>query len=751
MTAQPVSATELLRDAALVLGAPLAPDAVARFVPVGGGVALETWRAALRSARAHGRLRLSERGVWTVTSVGAHDPAIRRLLLSPWSDDDAEATLLTIVAAVPGIALSRALALAATLDPDAAGQGGFARASEVLEDAGVIGVTGELRDPRLRVRDGILELLVPQTLSMLRSRRHAEAYVEVLRDQEPGSLGSGERLALARSALELGEALPAGLLKAAAADSLRTADARLSYRISEAAVRAGGGFDAELALAAAEVQVGETAAAVDRLSRIASQAEDDLQRGDALVQLHWQARDRVIDAGLATGDAVELVDPGVDEAAYLRARARRGFVVAAIGDEVGAVDLIRSAVGVLDGAELAIAKHLLGFAAMMRGQLSSARTLLDEGIESVRASGGDDSRILNTYAYLDQWDGRLSQAITFARDAVDATELSEHREAKAICAWSLGGALLTSGRLAEAEAALARAVTIMDDVGVTRTVQMVRTDLATTLAQRGDVDAARSALRPALAARHEVPDLDAKVTEAEAWIAASDGRADDAVELLRAASARFSEKKASLAALSMLVDAARLGGAGVVLPEIEQFANEVEGEHFVVMVRNARAMAGAAARVPGDVARLAAEFGEIGDAATALELHLVAAEAHAHASSAYRAAGDARRAAASIRNRDASLAVCGIDSIMYLPQHDAPAAGRLSERETQIASLAASGRSNREIAAELVVSIRTVETHLQRVYAKLGIRGRGELPRVSEADVTDAEGGEPRTPPMLPR
>lgn len=52
----------------------------------------------------------------------------------------------------------------------------------------------------------------------------------------------------------------------------------------------------------------------------------------------------------------------------------------------------------------------------------------------------------------------------------------------------------------------------------------------------------------------------------------------------------------------------------------------------------------------------------------------------------------------------------------------------LTPRELSVAELAAAGRSSRDIADELVVSIRTVDMHLTRVYRKLGIDGRTDLP-----------------------
>lgn len=55
------------------------------------------------------------------------------------------------------------------------------------------------------------------------------------------------------------------------------------------------------------------------------------------------------------------------------------------------------------------------------------------------------------------------------------------------------------------------------------------------------------------------------------------------------------------------------------------------------------------------------------------------------------------------------------------------ASSELTASECEVAELAASGRINREIAAQLFMSCKTVEANLARVYRKLGIRSRAEL------------------------
>jgi DNA-binding CsgD family transcriptional regulator len=105
---------------------------------------------------------------------------------------------------------------------------------------------------------------------------------------------------------------------------------------------------------------------------------------------------------------------------------------------------------------------------------------------------------------------------------------------------------------------------------------------------------------------------------------------------------------------------------------------------------------------------------------------LIAAECAAEVAVLHTRAGDSRAAAAAGRRSDVLAARCG--------EPRTPARGRITARaelspaEQRIAALAAAGHPNREIADRLILSVRTVENTLRRVYLKLGIKARGELP-----------------------
>jgi len=72
---------------------------------------------------------------------------------------------------------------------------------------------------------------------------------------------------------------------------------------------------------------------------------------------------------------------------------------------------------------------------------------------------------------------------------------------------------------------------------------------------------------------------------------------------------------------------------------------------------------------------------------------------------------------------DRELSACGLTPM----KRSRPEPTRLTPQERSVAELVASGMSNREVAAELLVSAKTVEVHLTRIYAKLGISSRAQL------------------------
>jgi DNA-binding CsgD family transcriptional regulator len=71
--------------------------------------------------------------------------------------------------------------------------------------------------------------------------------------------------------------------------------------------------------------------------------------------------------------------------------------------------------------------------------------------------------------------------------------------------------------------------------------------------------------------------------------------------------------------------------------------------------------------------------------------------------------------------------------VKVVPTHD----HTLTPSERRVAELAASGMTNRDVAAALFISPKTVEANLARVYRKLGIKTRAELGSLS-ADLGEA-------------
>src|SRR5262249_31371884 len=120
---------------------------------------------------------------------------------------------------------------------------------------------------------------------------------------------------------------------------------------------------------------------------------------------------------------------------------------------------------------------------------------------------------------------------------------------------------------------------------------------------------------------------------------------------------------------------------------------------------------------------------------TALALAPLAVESYTRAARAYTTEGypaAARRARGHAIEIEATMEAPGPMRI------DADERVALTAREREVGLLAARGLTNNEIASQLAVSVRTVHTHLQSVYAKLGVNQREHLDRLLNAPVGPA-------------
>ena len=109
----------------------------------------------------------------------------------------------------------------------------------------------------------------------------------------------------------------------------------------------------------------------------------------------------------------------------------------------------------------------------------------------------------------------------------------------------------------------------------------------------------------------------------------------------------------------------------------------------------------------------------------AMGARLLAAESASRASIAFARAGRQREATTWSRRCDELVATCEGAATPALVRAGGPVP--LTSREREIAVLAASGLSSKDIAGRLYLSPRTVDNNLARAYTKLGVNDRAAL------------------------
>ena len=330
---------------------------------------------------------------------------------------------------------------------------------------------------------------------------------------------------------------------------------------------------------------------------------------------------------------------------------------------------------------------------------------------------------------------QLSLALCRSGDINRAREIAERAHAELITTASashatvwitlaLGEIESQAGHFVAARAWFAEAVALARARRIVTPLHPALSGLAVSAAQVGDVGAAEQAAGEAethppfglcRASGYVLP----------ARLAAARGDLDRARTVLaRGAELAASAGMATSEAL-LLTEIARLGDPEQVAPRLAELAGACGGRFAPARARFAAALAA------DDAAELLGVAGDL----ESIGADLMAAEAATAAAAAYTRAADARRATAASHRARVLLDRCGPVRSPLLAAGQATAT--LTSRERDIALAAARGASSQQIAELLSLSVRTVENHLYRAYAKLGVTSRREL-----AATLDAEPGQ---------
>jgi DNA-binding CsgD family transcriptional regulator len=669
----------------------------------------------------------------------------------------------------------RILARVRTLDPGALG---VAQALATLGDGcelrHVARIAGVQMAQAVRLTAGLVRLEV------LAADDPPRFIHPVVRDAIEVSLGSDERDAAHRSAARLlyADAAPVGQVAAHLVGVRPAGDGWVLARLREAARLAMQGGAPGAAAGLLERALAEPPPRAQRVDvlREAARAQAGAGREAACGKLE-EALGLTVDGGERAAIALELAE------AY-----------AALFRWVDAFDVVERALSELGDADPVLAARLEGElvvcglhdarrasrvapvlerltsrspAGTAAEALAVARgmAMVFSGRPAVEAAGPAEIALVRAGGTTENWDTRaalLWSLVTAERfDAVAEalrlmlTEVHRSGSARGLVATysTLGLLQLRLGALPEADGAARVALRVLQDGDFAPGLAFAATVLADVAVEAGVLDEA-SALLDLLPQEGWPPGVGTVLIPASRGrLRLAQARPDEALADFQTCAAMFGPELWGREMRDVGYLHARSGGALALLRlgERDRARELAEAELADVTAFGAPRALGVALRVAG-----LAHGGERGlallgqSAATLRRSPAMLERAHSLAEwgAALRRAG--RRAAARETLADALdlAARCGARPLAARVREELNAAGArprrewrtgaeaLTPSELRVARLAADGRTNREIAHELYVTLKTVEGHLSRAYTKLGIEGRAQLPDALGAEKT---------------
>lgn len=585
-----------------------------------------------------------------------------------------------------------------------------------LERRGLIASRLDGRRVELRLGHPVYGDVVRVGISALRERHLARSLADVI--EARGRPQGPDSMLLASLRLIGGGGSPELFVAGSIAARARH-DHSLAERLARAAIDDGAGFAARYVAAEAAHLQGRPEQAEHELAALAADAASDAEQAQVAMLRFDNAfflRGRDADLRLIDDAAQAITDPiWRDELLTRRLLATGASSGPRAVVEAASNLLRRPSAGPLTAAHLPVSISLVRL-----GRLEDATDLLSPGPGGPATPAPDEPweqwNLFGHRAAGMVYAGRLGEAQELLAQAYDLVIDQPAALPRASIARWLSILHLEQGRPVSAFRRASESYTLFQQLGHTYAARSPYGLAAHALSLAGRAELATRTLATLDALNLPTAlQYEADIVQARAWTAAAAGHLSAARDRLEAAADSAEQIGDLIGATNALHGLARMGRAGHVATRLSALASEVDGD--LVAARAAYANAVAA----GDSTAL----DQVSGAFANLGANLYAAEAHAESAVILRRTGQARAATAAEHKAARLLTQC--EGATTPPLASITARVNLTPGELDAAVQAATGRTNRQIASDMNLSVRTVESHLQRVYEKLGVSGRHEL------------------------
>lgn len=614
------------------------------------------------------------------------------------------------------------IAVSGTLDIANAENLGADADLAALEDNGFITATEVDGPGQPHVELSFVHPLIAEAVLLQMTHVQGRNVRRMLADaiEQSASESSNDLLRLAILRLDAGDPVHSAVLERGALLARYAHDFALTVRLGASAFAVAPTATLGLVVGEAWAELGrfdEARLALDAAMTLATTDDEVAQIGSQLLTvLFWGLHDDA--TALALAD--ELQSSLTDLASIGRILAARSSLLAWSGDAATAISLLDLLPPLDDPMTTCQLATILSIVQTTVGRTSDGIATAAQACEIAKTIARPTAMVhpsthtVNLAIAL-QEAGRFAEAFEHAQTGYRHAIGDEVYITPVWCSLVAAECCIALGRVRDARRQFELALTEAYKRRFRGAVSLAQAGVAMTSALLGEMGTADTLMAASDAETGRLGIFEPNVAVGRATIASTKGARSEAVRILQEA-ATFAEQGGLVSGEARILhELVRLGLASQAAERLAVLATRSDSP-FVALISSH-----AATFVADDAAGLNA----VADGFAGLGAIVLAAEAAVEASSAYQREGNQRLATAAALRSQELYREC--DTPARSVSFRTPSITPLSEREREIAYLAADGIANKAIAGRLFLSTRTVESHLGNVYVKLGVTSRAEL------------------------